>query len=161
MAGSLNRVMLIGRLTRDPELRYTPSGTAVCNIALATNRYGSDPATGARKEFTDYHHVGVWNQGTRKLPQTTAQQPPIHGQHRPSGRPPDRRSPPGVVARRAARRRRRPRRHSVLGWRAMPDFDRRRRKVCSFCLEHIDFIDYKEVTRLRRYLSRSEEHTSE
>jgi small subunit ribosomal protein S18 len=35
----------------------------------------------------------------------------------------------------------------------MPDFDRRRRKVCSFCLEHIDFIDYKEVTRLRRYLS--------
>lgn len=35
----------------------------------------------------------------------------------------------------------------------MPDFDRRRRKVCSFCLEHVDFIDYKEVARLRRYLS--------
>jgi single-strand DNA-binding protein len=66
MAGSLNRVMLIGRLTRDPELRYTPSGTAVCNLALATNRYGSDPATGERKEFTDYHDVVVWNQGTRK-----------------------------------------------------------------------------------------------
>jgi single-strand DNA-binding protein len=73
MAGSLNRVMLIGRLTRDPELRYTPSGTAVCNIALATNRYGSDPATGERKEFTDYHDVVVWNQGTRKLAETTAQ----------------------------------------------------------------------------------------
>ena len=35
----------------------------------------------------------------------------------------------------------------------MPDFDRRRRKVCSFCLEHVEYIDYKEVTRLRRYLS--------
>jgi small subunit ribosomal protein S18 len=35
----------------------------------------------------------------------------------------------------------------------MPDYDRRRRKVCSFCLEHADFIDYKDVTRLRRYLS--------
>ena len=35
----------------------------------------------------------------------------------------------------------------------MPDFDRRRRKVCSFCLEHTDFIDYKDVTRLRRFLS--------
>ena len=35
----------------------------------------------------------------------------------------------------------------------MPDYDRRRRKVCSFCLEHVEFIDYKEVARLRRYLS--------
>ena len=35
----------------------------------------------------------------------------------------------------------------------MADFDRRRRKVCSFCLEHVDHIDYKEVSRLRRYLS--------
>ncbi len=66
MAGSLNRVMLIGRLTRDPELRYTPSGTAVCNLALATNRYGTDQA-GERREFTDYHDIVVWNQGNRKL----------------------------------------------------------------------------------------------
>jgi len=35
----------------------------------------------------------------------------------------------------------------------MPDYDRRRRKVCSFCLEHVTHIDYKEVSRLRRYLS--------
>lgn len=35
----------------------------------------------------------------------------------------------------------------------MADFDRRRRKVCSFCLEHVDNIDYKEISRLRRYLS--------
>jgi single-strand DNA-binding protein len=58
--------MLIGRLTRDPELRYTPSGTAVCNLALATNRYGTDQA-GERREFTDYHDIVVWNQGNRKL----------------------------------------------------------------------------------------------
>jgi len=72
MAGSLNRVMLIGRLTRDPELRYTPSGTAVCNLALATNRYGQDQS-GERKEFTDYHDVVVWNQGNRKLADLVAQ----------------------------------------------------------------------------------------
>ena len=98
MAGSLNRVMLIGRLTRDPELRYTPSGTAVCNLALATNRYGSDPATGERKEFTDYHDVVVWNQGTRKLAETTAQylQRPPHLRGRPAADP--------LVGRRAERR---------------------------------------------------------
>ena len=73
MAGSLNRVMLIGRLTRDPELRYLPSGQAVCQLALATNRYGTDPQSGERREFTDYHDVVVWNQGNRKLAELCAQ----------------------------------------------------------------------------------------
>ena len=73
MAGSLNKVMLIGRLTRDPELRYTPGGTAVCQLALATNRYGQDQATGERREFTDYHDVVVWNQGQRKLAELCGQ----------------------------------------------------------------------------------------
>lgn len=72
MSGSLNRVMLIGRLTRDPELRFTPSGTAVCNLALATNRYGQD-ASGERREFTDYHDIVVWNQGNRKLAELCGQ----------------------------------------------------------------------------------------
>jgi single-strand DNA-binding protein len=72
MAGSLNRVMLIGRLTRDPELRYTPSGTPVCNLALATNRYGQD-AAGERREFTDYHDIVVWNIGNRKLAELCSQ----------------------------------------------------------------------------------------
>jgi len=72
MAGSLNRVMLIGRLTRDPELRYTPSGTAVCNIGLATNRYGKDQS-GESKEFTDFHDIVVWNQGNRKLAELCGQ----------------------------------------------------------------------------------------
>ena len=73
MAGSLHRVMLIGRLTRDPELRYTPSGTVVCQLALATNRYGQDSTSGERKEFTDYHDVVVWNQGNRKLAELCGQ----------------------------------------------------------------------------------------
>lgn len=72
MAGSLNRVMLIGRLTRDPELRYTPSGTPVCNLGVATNRWGSD-ASGERKEFTDFHDIVVWNQGNRKLAELCGQ----------------------------------------------------------------------------------------
>jgi single-strand DNA-binding protein len=72
MAGSLNRVMLIGRLTRDPELRYTPSGAAVCNIGIATNRYGKDQA-GESKEYTDFHDVVVWNQGNRKLAELCGQ----------------------------------------------------------------------------------------
>lgn len=72
MAGSLNRVMLIGRLTRDPELRYTPSGTPVCNLAIATNRYGQDQ-NGERKEFTDFHDIVVWNMGNRKLAELCGQ----------------------------------------------------------------------------------------
>ena len=73
MAGSLNKVMLIGRLTRDPEMRFTPAGTGVCNLALATNRYGQDPQSGERREYTDYHDVVVWNQGNRKLAELCGQ----------------------------------------------------------------------------------------
>lgn len=72
MSGSLNRVMLIGRLTRDPELRFTPSGTAVCNLGLATSRYGQDQA-GERREYTEFHDIVVWNQGNRKLAELCGQ----------------------------------------------------------------------------------------
>lgn len=72
MAGTLNRVMLIGRLTRDPELRYTPSGTAVCSLAIATNRFTTDPS-GERKEVAEYHNVVAWNSGTRKLAELCGQ----------------------------------------------------------------------------------------
>jgi single-strand DNA-binding protein len=64
--------MLIGRLTRDPELRYTPSGTPVCNMGIATNRYGQDQ-NGERREFTDFHDVVVWNMGNRKLAELCGQ----------------------------------------------------------------------------------------
>lgn len=57
---SLNKVLLIGNLTRDPELRYTPTGAAVCTIGLATNRtWVTD--SGEKKEETEFHRVVAWN----------------------------------------------------------------------------------------------------
>ncbi len=57
---SLNKVLLIGNLTRDPELRYTPSGAAVCTFGIATNRYyvASD---GNKKEETEFIKIVSWN----------------------------------------------------------------------------------------------------
>ena len=72
MAGSLNRVMLIGRCTADPEMRYLPSGQPVTQLRIATNRYGSSQ-DGERREFTDYHDVVVWNIGQRKLAELAGQ----------------------------------------------------------------------------------------
>ncbi len=59
-ARSLNKVILIGNLTRDPELRYTPNGTAVCTFGLATNR-GWTTESGEKKEETEFHRVVSWN----------------------------------------------------------------------------------------------------
>lgn len=60
MARSLNRVQLIGNLTRDPELRYTPQGTAVCTIGLATNRSWTTD-NGEKREETEFHRIIAWN----------------------------------------------------------------------------------------------------
>jgi len=57
---SLNKVELIGNLTRDPELRYTPTGAAVCTIGLATNRTWVTES-GEKKEETEFHRVVAWN----------------------------------------------------------------------------------------------------
>jgi len=57
---SLNKVMLIGNLTRDPELRYTPQGTAVCTMGLATNRTWVTE-NGDKKEETEFHRIVAWN----------------------------------------------------------------------------------------------------
>ncbi len=56
---SWNRVELIGNLTRDPELRYTPNGAAVCTFGLATNR--TYVTEGERKEEVDFHRLVAWN----------------------------------------------------------------------------------------------------
>ncbi len=58
---SLNRVMLIGNLTRDPELRYTPQGTPVCTWGLATNRSWQPSSGGERQEETEFHRIVSWN----------------------------------------------------------------------------------------------------
>ena len=56
---SLNKVTLIGNMTRDPELRYTPSGTAVCTFGLATNRSWVTDA-GEKKEEAEFHRLVAW-----------------------------------------------------------------------------------------------------
>ena len=57
---SLNKVMLIGNLTRDPELRYTPQGTAVCSFGIATNRSWTTD-TNEKREETEFHRIVAWN----------------------------------------------------------------------------------------------------
>src|SRR2546423_15628734 len=69
---TLNRAELIGRLTRDPEMRYTPSGQPVTSFSIATNRYASGPE-GEKKEYTDYHNIVAWNIGKRNLAEIVAQ----------------------------------------------------------------------------------------
>src|SRR3970282_1838405 len=60
MARSLNKVELIGNLTRDPKLRYTPAGTAVCTFGLATNRQWMTDS-GDKKEEAEFHRIVAWN----------------------------------------------------------------------------------------------------
>lgn len=60
MARSLNRVQLIGNLTRDPELRYTPTGAAVVSFGLATNRTWKTD-TGEKHDETEFHNIVAWN----------------------------------------------------------------------------------------------------
>ncbi|MFO1004322.1 MAG: single-stranded DNA-binding protein [Planctomycetaceae bacterium] len=57
---SYNRVILIGNLTRDPEVKYIPSGMAVAEIGLAVNRYFNDKSTNERKEETTFVDVTLW-----------------------------------------------------------------------------------------------------
>lgn len=59
-ARSLNKVLLIGNLTRDPEMRYTPQGTAVCTFGMATNRSWVTDG-GEKREETEWHRIVAWN----------------------------------------------------------------------------------------------------
>lgn len=56
----LNKVILIGRLVANPEIRSTPSGQSVCSFRLATNRIWTDRKTGQRQEKTEYHNIVLW-----------------------------------------------------------------------------------------------------
>ena len=64
----LNKVILIGNLTRDPELRSLPSGVKVCSFSLATNRVWKDK-NGARQESTDYHNIVVFGRQAETVAQ--------------------------------------------------------------------------------------------
>lgn len=58
---SVNKAILVGNLGRDPEVRYTPSGAAVCNLSLATTSTWKDKNTGERREDTEWHKVVLYN----------------------------------------------------------------------------------------------------
>ena len=60
MAASVNKVILIGNLGKDPETRYTPDGAAITNITLATTDTWKDKATGEKKEATEWHRVAFF-----------------------------------------------------------------------------------------------------
>ena len=57
---SVNKVILMGRLGQDPELKYTPSGAAVCNFSLATSETWNDKNSGQKQERTEWHRIVVW-----------------------------------------------------------------------------------------------------
>jgi single-strand DNA-binding protein len=63
VAGSVNKVMLIGNIGNDPEVKSMQSGDKVCNFSVATSESWKDKATGERKERTEWHRVVVFNQG--------------------------------------------------------------------------------------------------
>ena len=67
MAGSLNKVMLIGNLGRDPEVRRTNSGDPVVNLSLATTETWRDKGSGERKERTEWHRVVIFNENLAKV----------------------------------------------------------------------------------------------
>jgi len=58
---NLNRAIIIGRVTQDPQLRTTPSGQPVCNFSVATNRFWNDQNTHERHEKTEFHNVVAWS----------------------------------------------------------------------------------------------------
>ena len=61
MAGSINKVILVGNLGRDPEVRYTPDNNAITNISVATTDRYKDKHTGEQKEITEWHRVVFFN----------------------------------------------------------------------------------------------------
>ena len=58
---SLNKAIIIGHLGKDPEVRYPPSGEAVCNFTVATSETWKDKATGEKKESTEWHRIGAFS----------------------------------------------------------------------------------------------------
>lgn len=67
MAGSVNKVILIGNLGADPEVRTTQSGGKVVNMRIATSENWRDKSTGERRERTEWHNVVIWNEGLTRI----------------------------------------------------------------------------------------------
>ena len=67
---SVNKVIIVGNLGRDPEVRYSASGDAMCNITVATTDTWKDKATGEKKEATEWHRIS-FSAAWRKSPAST------------------------------------------------------------------------------------------
>ena len=67
MAGSVNKVILVGNLGKDPEMRRMQDGRPVVNMSVATSESWRDKATGERKEKTEWHRVVIFNEGLAKI----------------------------------------------------------------------------------------------
>ena len=67
MAGSVNKVILIGNLGKDPEIRRTQDGRPIANLSVATSESWRDKATGERKEKTEWHRVVIFNEGLCRI----------------------------------------------------------------------------------------------
>ena len=67
MAGSVNKVIIVGNLGRDPEVRTFQNGGKVVNLRIATSETWRDKATGERKEKTEWHSVAIFNEGLAKI----------------------------------------------------------------------------------------------
>jgi single-strand DNA-binding protein len=67
MAGSLNKVQIIGNLGRDPEIRSFTNGNKVCNLRIATSETWKDKATGERREKTEWHSVAIFQEGLVRI----------------------------------------------------------------------------------------------
>jgi len=67
MAGSVNKVILIGNLGRDPEIKQLPSGSSIANLSIATSETWRDKASGERKEKTEWHRVVVFSEGLVRI----------------------------------------------------------------------------------------------
>lgn len=67
MAGSVNKVILIGNLGADPEIRHTQDGRPIANLSIATSETWRDKNTGERKERTEWHRVVIFSEGLAKI----------------------------------------------------------------------------------------------
>ena len=69
MSGSVNKVILVGNLGNDPEVRQFPKGGFVCNLSIATSETWKDKNTGERKEKSEWHRVAIFSEGLVKVAQ--------------------------------------------------------------------------------------------
>ena len=76
--GSVNKVMLLGNLGRDPEIRFTPKGTKVANLSIATSRRWKDKESDQLKEATDWHRVVVWGRQADVAEEYLKKGSPVH-----------------------------------------------------------------------------------